>query len=155
MLAISWNFGINPKFLGKHTLFRGPLGYLIRATGGIPVDRSNPTGVVRDLVARARAGEKFLLVIAPEGTRKKGTHWKSGFYRIAELTGVPITLGFVDRPTKTVGFGPTFTPSGDLKADMDFVRAFYTDKHGIRPQNRTEPLLREERQIAKQGEPTG
>ncbi|MGH8826490.1 MAG: 1-acyl-sn-glycerol-3-phosphate acyltransferase [Jiangellaceae bacterium] len=150
MLAISWNFGITPKFLGKHTLFRGPIGYLIRATGGVPVDRANPTGVVRDLVARAEAGEKFLLVVAPEGTREKATYWKSGFYRIAEKTGMPITLGFVDGPTKTVGFGPTFTPSGDLTADMDFVRAFYADKHGVRPQNRTEPRLREEQQVIEQ-----
>ena len=43
-----------------------------------------------------------------------------------------------------MGFGPTFTPTGNVVADMDGVRAFYADKHGIHPELRTEPRLREE-----------
>jgi len=130
-----------------------PLGPLLRANGGISLDRRNPGNVVRELLAEAKhgkhgkhgkSGEPFLIIIAAEGTRKKGDYWKSGFYRIAQQSGLPISLGFIDGPTRTLGFGPTFMPSGDVAADMDLVRAFYGDKHGIHPQFRTEPRLREE-----------
>lgn len=144
MLGVTWQAGIPTRFLGKKELFRGPLGLLMRATGGIPVDRTDPSGTVDDVAARAAAGESFLLVVAAEGTRTRAEHWKSGFYRIATAAGVPITMAFVDGPTRTAGFGPTFLPSGDVAADMDLVRAFYADKSGVHPTNRTEPRLREE-----------
>lgn len=144
MLAITADAGISVKFLGKKALFVPPFGWLMRALGGIPVDRTSPRGLVEDLSARIRSGERFYLVISPEGTRSAGTYWKSGFYRIALDTGLPITLGFVDRTTMTAGLGPTFTPTGDVHADMDFIRAFYADKAGHVPARRTEPRLREE-----------
>jgi hypothetical protein len=40
--------------------------------------------------------------------------------------------------------GPSFTPSGDVVADMDLVRGFYADKKGINPESWAEPRLREE-----------
>jgi 1-acyl-sn-glycerol-3-phosphate acyltransferase len=144
MLGVLWQAGIPTRFLGKRELFRWPLGMLMRATGGIAVDRADPSGTVTEVVARAGAGESFLLVVAAEGTRGRGDHWRSGFYRIAQAAGVPVTMAFVDGPTRTAGFGPTFTPTGDVAADMDRVRAFYADKQGIHPANRTEPRLREE-----------
>ncbi|WP_174523179.1 1-acyl-sn-glycerol-3-phosphate acyltransferase [Sanguibacter suarezii] len=144
MLAISAEAGISVKYLGKKTLFTPPFGWLMRALGGIPVDRSAPQGLVEDLTSRVRAGERFYLVVTPEGTRSAGTYWKSGFYRIAMDTGLPLTLGFVDRTTMTAGLGPTFTPTGDVHADMDVIRAFYADKAGHDPARRTEPRLREE-----------
>lgn len=144
MLAITAEAGISVRYLGKKALFRKPFGWVMRALGGIPVDRSAPHGLVEELSAQVRAGERFYLVITPEGTRSAGTYWKSGFYRIALDTGLPITLGFVDRTTMTAGLGPTFTPSGDVRADMDVIRAFYADKAGHNPARRTEPRLREE-----------
>jgi 1-acyl-sn-glycerol-3-phosphate acyltransferase len=144
MLMVMWHGGVPPRVLVKKELFRGPLGWLLRVTGGIPLDRRNPGDVVRSLVAEAQSGAPFLLVIAAEGTREKTDYWKSGFYRIAQQTGLPITLGFVDGPTKTTGVGPTFSPTGDVAADMDLVRAFYADKRGVHPEKRSEPRLREE-----------
>jgi 1-acyl-sn-glycerol-3-phosphate acyltransferase len=144
MLAITWQLGIDIRFLGKVSLFRGPLGPLMRGLGGIPVDRRNPAGLVDDVIARVRGGERFYLVVTPEGTRGRAAYWKSGFYRIARDTGLPVTLGYVDRQTMTTGLGPTIRLTGDVGADMDLVRAFYADKTGLRPENRTEPRLREE-----------
>ncbi len=144
MLGVMWQAGIPTRFLGKRELFRGPLGVLMRATGGIPVNRDDPSGAVAALVRRWSAGEPFLLVVAPKGTRGKMEHWRSGFYRIAQDAGVQVTLAFVDGPSRTAGFGPSFVPTGDVRADMDLVRAFYADKRGIHPGNRTEPRLREE-----------
>jgi len=142
MLAISWSSGVQPQVLVKESFFKGPLGPLLRWLGGIPLDRSDPGPAIRRLLEQA--DDSFLLCIAAEGTRSKGEFWKSGFLRISQQTGLPVSLGFVDGPTRTLGMGPTFTPSGDMKADMDIVRAFYADKRGFRPENRTEPRLREE-----------
>ena len=144
MLLLTWRDGVQARVLIKRELFRGPLAVLLRVTGGIPLDRRNPGQTIRTLLAEAAVAEQFLLVLAAEGTREAGEFWKAGFYRIAQQTRLPITLGFIDGPTRTMGFGPTFAPTGDIKADMDLVRAFYADKHGLRPENRTEPRLRDE-----------
>jgi 1-acyl-sn-glycerol-3-phosphate acyltransferase len=144
MLLLMWSGGVPPRVLIKAEIMHTPLGPLLRVNGGISLDRRNPGTVVRDLLAEAKSGEPFLLIIAAEGTRKKRDYWKSGFYRIAQQTGLPISMGFIDGPTRTLGFGPSFRPSGDVVADMNMVRAFYADKHGVHPNLRTEPRLREE-----------
>ena len=144
MLLVMWRGGVTPRVLVKKELFRGPLGWLLHRLGGIPIDRDDPGGVVRELVREARSGEPFLLILAAEGTRERGEYWKSGFWRIARTTKLPISLAFIDGPTRTTGFGPTITATPDVVADMDVVRAFYRDKRGIHPERRTEPRLREE-----------
>ena len=144
MLAIAWRLGIEVRWLGKKSLFAGWRGPLMRRLGGIPVDRADPSRVVADIVSRVHAGEVFGLVVTPDGTRDNTGYWKSGFYRIARETGMPVTLGFVDRATGTTGLGPTLDLSGDVSADMDRIRAFYADKAGFRPERRREPRLREE-----------
>lgn len=144
MLLVMWHDGAHPRVLVKKQLFKGPLGWLIKAFGGVPLDRNNAGSVVRELVEEAGTGEPFRLILAAEGTRSKGDFWKSGFLRLSKETGLPITLAFYDPPTKTMGFGPTFHASDDVTADMDIVREFYADKHGIRPKNATPPRLREE-----------
>jgi 1-acyl-sn-glycerol-3-phosphate acyltransferase len=143
-ILLSWDSSIQPRLLVKKEMFRGPLGPLMKVTGAVALDRANPGGTVRQLLADAREDESFLLAIAAEGTRSKGEYWKSGFYRIAQQSGLPITLAFVDGPSRTVGWGPTFDPTGDVRADMDLVRAFYADKRGIKPEGFTTPRLREE-----------
>lgn len=144
MLAIAWRLEIPIRWLGKDSLFRGWRGPIMRRLGGIPVDRSDAAGVVTEVVDRVHAGEVFGLVVTPDGTRGGNTYWKSGFYRIARETGMPVTLGFVDRTTMTTGLGPTIQLTGDVAADMDRIRAFYADKAGLRPHLRTEPRLRDE-----------
>lgn len=139
-----WSQDVTPRIMIKQELFRGPAGWLLKATGAISVDRTNASQVVSDLAARAASDDSFVIAIAAEGTRSKGTHWKSGFYRLAQDTGLPISLGYIDGPSRTLGFGPTFAVTGDVRADMDRVREFYADKRGIHPELRTEPRLREE-----------
>ncbi len=144
MLAMAWDAGINPRWLGKKQLFRGPAGPIARALGGVSVDRDDPRGLVEQLVAQAGSAEQLAIVVPAEGTRSAGTHWKSGFRRIARDAGIPYVLTWLDGPTRTGGFGPALHPTDDVVADMDAVRAFYADKRGVKPVNRTEPRLREE-----------
>lgn len=144
MLGIAWSLGLNIKWLGKMSLFKGWRGPVMRALGGIPVDRSDPSGVIDQVVGQIRTGDIFGLVVTPDGTRKGHTHWKSGFYRIARETGMPLTLGYVDRTTMTTGLGVTLDLTGDVHADMERIRAFYADKSGFHPEHRVEPRLRNE-----------
>ena len=143
-ILLAWTYGITIRLLVKKELFKGPLGWVLRATGAVELDRRNPSVTIKELLAEADGGDPWLLGLAAEGTRTRGEYWKSGFYRIAHQTGLPITLAYIDAPTRTVGWGPTFHPTGDVKADMDLVREFYADKTGIRPEGFTPPLLREE-----------
>ena len=144
MLGIAWRLGIPVRWLGKASLFAGWRGPIMRGLGGIPVQRDDASRVVDEVVAREHAGEVFGLVVTPDGTRGGNAVWKSGFYRIAREAGMPVTLGYVDRTTMTTGLGPTIELSGDVRADMDRIRAFYADKAGLRPERRTEPRLASE-----------
>ena len=76
----------------------------------------------------------FYFGLAPEGTRSRRDHWKSGFYRIAREANVPIVLGFLDYGSKRIGLGPTLYPSGDLAADLAIIRDFYEGIEGRWPE---------------------
>src|SRR5699024_6817084 len=136
--------GVKVRWLGKDSLFTSWRRPVMRALGGISVDRSAPDRVVADVVRQIRDGTVFALVVTPDGTRKGHSHWKSGFYRIARETGMPVTLGYVDSTTMTTGLGPTMELTGDVAGDMDRIRAFYADKSGYLPEHRVEPRLRDE-----------
>ena len=144
MLAIAWRLDMHIRWLGKKSLFTGWRGPIMRRLGGIPVDRDDPSRVVTEVVDRIRSGERFGLVVTPDGTRGGNTGWKSGFYRIAIDAGLPVTLGYVDRTTMTTGLGPTFELTGDVPTDMDRIRGFYADKAGFSPERRVEPRLASE-----------
>lgn len=149
MLGIAWDARMSIHWLGKRELFKGIGGPIMRALGGIAVDRSNAAGVVDAVVAKARSNDRFLLVVTPEGTRQ-GEGWRSGFYRIAMSAGLPVTLGFADGSTKSAGLGETLYLTGDVVADMDRVREFYSDKTGVHLKYRTEPRLHDEAGLTKQ-----
>jgi 1-acyl-sn-glycerol-3-phosphate acyltransferase len=146
---LAWNSGVKIRLLVKESLFRGPLAWILRASGAVQLDRANPAATIRALLADSETDDSFLLGIAAEGTRSKQDYWKSGFYRISQQTGLPITLAFLDGPSRTVGWGPTFALTGDVVADMDKIRAFFADKRGFRPELITTPRLREEDRPAR------
>lgn len=117
--------GIGLTFLGKHTLFRFPLGVLMRFLGGVPVDRTSSQDVVGQTVAYTAQRSQALIVLSPEGTRRLVPRWKTGFYRIAEQAGLPILpIGF-DFSTKTIVLHPLVTPTGNLEADLTTLRALF------------------------------
>lgn len=134
MMAAGMALGIWPYWVGKHTLFAPPFGALARALRGIPVDRRAASNMVQQLAAQFAARERLVLAMPPEGTRGRADHWKSGFYRVALAAGVPIALGSVDFATRTASVGPLFMPTGDVRADMDVLRAFYAGKQGRHPE---------------------
>ena len=124
--------GRKVHFIGKHSLFRWPLGGFMRALGGIPVDRRSSQDLVSQVVAAFDAHDDFILVVAPEGTRSRTAEWKTGFYQIALKAGVPIVAAGPDFPTRRGVFGPVIRPTGNYAEDMKPAFAFFrtiTPKH--------------------------
>ena len=131
-VATMFALDLRIDFLGKHTLFRGPLGVFMRWIGGIPVDRSSPHGVVDQAIAGFGRVEQRILAIAPEGTRKGAAHFKSGFLRIARGAGVPVVLAALDYGTRCVRFGPMFMPGDDIEAERARAEAYFKPIRGKR-----------------------
>ena len=134
-LAVIGHFGIKMRFLMHEGLFVGPLAWILRRWGGIPV-QGGSKAVVATLVEAFDNADVMRLAIAPEGTRAAGSIWRTGFWRIADGAGVPVAMAFVDSDRKQMGFGPLLKIDGDIDGWMEQARAFYSDKQGLKPQNR-------------------
>lgn len=135
MLMVVLKLRLRVYWMGKHTLFPWGLGWLMKWLGGIPINRSASHNVVNETVRQYRDNEELVVLIPPEGTRKKVERWKTGFYHIAHLAGVPILMGYVDAANKEAGFADFYYPTGDIDRDMAEIRAFYANKKGLNPDN--------------------
>ncbi|MEO0563233.1 MAG: 1-acyl-sn-glycerol-3-phosphate acyltransferase, partial [Chloroflexota bacterium] len=146
---IQARYGFEAYWLAAEKLFRNPLmrRFLLWA-GARPVDRSQSHNLVGHYVAEFAHHEYMILGIAPEGTRKKRDHWKSGFYWMAIQADVPIVPLSMDYSTTTVEIGPTIYPSGDIYADMMTIAAFYDGKVGRRPSRMTPVSVAEDLDIS-------
>lgn len=133
-IALKFVLRLNARWFGKHSIFRWPFGGLMRAWGGIPIRRERQRNTVEQAVQAFRDNREFILVLSPEGTRKKVERWKMGFYHIALGAGVPIVLGALDYQNRRVVIGPTFQPTGDEQADLAAMLAFFRPYMPKKPQ---------------------
>lgn len=131
MLLAVLKIRMDVHWLGKSSLFSGPLSGFMQWLGGIAVDRSKSNNLVAQLVDAFACRDELVVLIPPEGTRAKVDKWKSGFYYVAVGANVPILLGFVDFSRKQLGFGPLFYPTGDYVSDLIEIQKFYADKVGL------------------------
>ena len=122
-------------WMGKHTLFRWPYGWFFRAIGGTPVHREQGQNYIRQMTELFDRSERLVLALAPEGTRSKTDHWKTGFHYIARAAKVPIVMAYLDFGHKQVGIGELFYPSEDIEADFRQIRQFYANRTGRNPEN--------------------
>ncbi len=134
--------GLPLWWVGKDTLFRWPIAGLLRRMGGIPANRRESTGLIGQLVSEFERRPRMWLAIAPEGTRKRTDHWKSGFYRLALEARVPVGLAYIDYPTRVVGLTTYLTLSGDEAADLALLRSAYADKTGKHPEQASDIRFR-------------
>ena len=133
-LAAKWALGLDAHWWGKDTLFLPPLGWFMRANGGIAVDRSNSSKVVEKTIEEFQSHDQFALALAPEGTRQMVTHWRSGFWHVAKGAGVPICCVAFDWARKVVRIGPTtMADEHDAAAGIARIRSYYDDVHGYNP----------------------
>lgn len=143
-LATIFIFRVKARWLGKDASFIWPVGILLRALGGIAIDRYHPHGVVGQMVNALTQSDQQVILLAPSGTRKKIPNWRSGFYQIAHQANVPIVCGYLDFKTKQAHLGLSLLPTGNVKKDMDRIRDFYKDVHAKYPEMETPVRLAEE-----------
>lgn len=134
-------------WMGKDTLFKWPYGSIMRALGGISIDRRSAHGVVAQTAQQLNQHDRLVVLIPAKGTRTKTRYWKSGFYHIAREANVPVVCSYLDYASKTACVGYSFYPSGNVKQDMQAVRQFYTSVSGKHPH--LEDIIRLKEEDAK------
>lgn len=135
-------YGVRVHYLAKHTLFQPPFGGFFRWLGGIPVERHRRRGLVGQAVRLLRERPHFWLAMAPEGTRARTDHWRTGFYRIARGADVPLVCVFVDGARRECGVCAVLTLSGDPAKDLEQLRSAYAGRGGLRPERASEVRFR-------------
>ena len=123
-VAVMLALGVRVRWLGKHSIFRGPFGTLLRWLGGIPVRRGERSGAVDVAVAEFRTHPQLVLALSPEGTRRRVASWKTGFYTVAEQAGVPIVPVAFDWSRHVVAVGTPVMPHG-VEATTRELMAMY------------------------------
>ena len=129
-LAARYALRLDASWLGKHTLFRPPFGWIMRRWGGIAVDRSASHDVVSQTIAAFSSRPRVFLVITPEGTRKQVTRWRTGFWHIAKGAGIPILPIVFDWGSRVIRILPAFTPGDDVEHDVQVLQSKYADARG-------------------------
>lgn len=127
--------GIRVTFLGKDTLFRGPLGMIMRWLGGVPVFRHAPRNVVEQTIDHIRAAPRIALGLSPEGTRKKLPAWRTGFHYVARGADVPIVPVALDYSTRTVRIFPQHRAADSVDDDLRVLGALFSARMAFRPDN--------------------
>jgi 1-acyl-sn-glycerol-3-phosphate acyltransferase len=131
-IAARFALGIDVSWLGKHTLFRGPWSVILRRWGGIPINRTASHDTVSHIVEQFRERQTFILALAPEGTRKKVSEWRTGFWYIAHGAGVPIVPVAFDWARRRIVIRSTFETTADVTADVEALRRSYEGMGGRR-----------------------
>jgi 1-acyl-sn-glycerol-3-phosphate acyltransferase len=129
-VGVILSLGLKTSYLAKASLFRFPLGIVIRAFGGIPVDRSNTNGLVAQMATKFATSPQLILGIAPEGTRENVRRWRSGFALIAQAADVPIQPAVVNYATKVVTFTRLVTDVSNVEATLNAVKSAAATGHG-------------------------
>lgn len=124
-IAAKFILRLNARWFGKHSIFRWPFGTLMRYWGGIPIRRHLKLNTVEQAIEAFAEHRQFILVLSPEGTRRKVERWKSGFYHIACGAGVPIVPAALDFQHRRIVIGAPFQPTGNEEADLRQLLAFY------------------------------
>lgn len=126
--------GLQMNFVAKKELFRFPFGAYFRWMGGAPLNRQKNENKVDAIATIFKQREVFRLAIAPEGTRKKVSEWKTGFYYIALKANVPIVAVAFDYATKTVKIAEPYYLIGNKTEDIKALELNYKGVVGLVPE---------------------
>lgn len=118
-------YGFKGRFIIKKEFFFFPLGVLLKWLGAVPIDRTKGATLISTAVSYFERHERFVLVITPEGTRKKTDHWKRGFHVIARKANVPVIIGTVDYKKKELDLVGEYMLTDDVETDLKHIQSFY------------------------------
>jgi len=127
------------NFVAKKELFVFPFNFYFRWMGGTPLNRQKKENKVDAIVSIFNQKTIFRLAIAPEGTRKKVTEWKTGFYYIALKANVPIIPVAFDYGKKEVVLFPIYNPIGIIDTDLKNLQSNYKGVVGKFPEKSYKP----------------
>lgn len=133
-LAIKYSTGLKVNYIGKASLFKPPFGFIFKALGGTPIDRSKSSNKVNAIVDIFNSREQFILALSPEGTRKKVTEWKTGFYYIAKGANVPVVMVTLDFKNKQVKISEPYYTTDNKEEDFNFFHKYYEGVVGKVPE---------------------
>ncbi|UII76306.1 1-acyl-sn-glycerol-3-phosphate acyltransferase [Flagellimonas sp. HMM57] len=122
------------NYIGKRSLFKPPFGWFFRWTGGAPIDRSKSSNTVESIVNIFKERKVFRFALAPEGTRKKVSELKTGFYHIAVMAQVPIVAVAFDFGKKQVKISKAIYPTGEMQEDFKVFHNFFEGVVGKIPE---------------------
>ncbi|MDH7446687.1 1-acyl-sn-glycerol-3-phosphate acyltransferase [Aquimarina sp. 2201CG14-23] len=131
--------GVKISFMGKKELFKWPFGWYFKKVGGIPLDRTSGQNKVEAIAKEFKKREELRLTLAPEGTRKKVSSWKTGFYYIAKTANVPIVMVAFNFGQKKIQISSAFYPTDDIEKDIKFMYDFFKGVKGKVPEYSFEP----------------
>ena len=129
-LGIKFAEALPANYIGKASLFRPPFGFIFRWLGGTPIDRSKSNNKVDAIVSIFNSKENFILALSPEGTRKKVTEWKTGFYYIAKGANVPIVMFTFNFKDKEIKISEPYYLTDNMEKDFSFFYKFYDGVQG-------------------------
>ena len=135
-LACDLALDMNASWLAKHSIFKWPWAGLLKSLGGIPIDRRSAHNVVAQVADEFVRRDQLVLAITPEGTRKKVSAWKSGYWHIARAANVPIVPVGLDFRRKAAVIGEARYPTESIEADEAVFKAFFAGITPRRPEFR-------------------
>ena len=127
---------LDASWFGKHSLFRfRPVARILTWLGGIPVDRNLPHGIIEQVIQTCNSRKSFLFGLAPEGTRRRVTRWKTGIYHISRNTNVPIIPVCNNYPRRRIVVYESFQPDQDMEHAMLEISRYYCAYQAKKPAN--------------------
>ncbi len=143
VIVASWIARVDLKWMVKAEAIRWPFGWFIKWAGGVPIQRDASYNVVAQSARQLKEADDMLLLVAPEGTRKKSDYWKTGFYWIAHQADVPMLCARMDYGTKTISFTGPYHPTGNIEADIEKIWADFRAVSALHPEKVSDMRLRE------------
>lgn len=133
-LMLNYRYKMDVGYIAKKSLFDSPFGWFFRATGGIPVDRSGKSDLVNKVAEVYKSRERFCTAISPEGTRKKVTRLKKGYYYIAKTAEIPIMYVIFEWKRKEVIFFEPKMPEETVEEELAIAHDLFKDAVGYIPE---------------------
>ena len=132
-MATILGLNLRLRWLGKHSIFKPGVRWFMKWLGGIPINRSKPQDIVKNIAKLVEREKGIVIGLAPEGTRNKVEKWKNGFLRMAEATDCTIFMIGMDYLGKRVVLGDSFKPTGNHEADLASIMDYDQRFNGKHP----------------------
>ena len=120
------------KYIGKPSLFKPPLSWVMYPLGGMPVIQKEGQSFVQNVIDMYNRSEELTIIIAPEGQRKKIEKFKTGFYFIADGAKVPILPAVLDFGKKEFRFLDLIYTQGNPDKEIPEIENLYRGVIGYR-----------------------